>query len=401
MADGGLLTRVVLRNYKSIAACDVSPARLSFLVGPNGAGKSNFLDALRFVADAVRFSLDHALRDRGGINEVRRRSGGHPNHFAIRLDLALAKSAAHYAFTVGARRRGEYEVKRELCVIRREDGSRYEYDVKSGRVVRSTLTPPPPATADRLYLVNASGVETFRPVYDALIGMGFYNLNPDAIRAPQAPDPGDLLKRDGGNAASVLARLGANSPEIKKMVEQYLGKVVTGVAGVDKRSVGPQETIEFRQEVSGAKAPWRFFASNMSDGTLRAFGVLLALFQGAGDGGAAPRCVGIEEPEVALHPAAAGVLIDSLRDGADRAQVLVTSHSADLLDDKQISDDSILAVVARRGETRIGPVDEATRTSLRDQLYTPGELLRMNQLEPDPGIFDLKPEQLDLFVNRL
>lgn len=70
-ADRRLLTRVVLRNYKSIAACDVSPAQLTFLVGPNGSGKSNFLDALRFVADAVRFSLDHALRDRGGRGTVR------------------------------------------------------------------------------------------------------------------------------------------------------------------------------------------------------------------------------------------------------------------------------------------------------------------------------------------
>ena len=395
-----LLTRVVLRNYKSIAACDVSPAQLSFLVGPNGAGKSNFLDALRFVADAVRFSLDHALRDRGGINEVRRRSGGHPNHFGIRLDLDLAESAVRYAFTVGARPRGGYEVKREQCVVRGKRSSRRDwYEVESGEVVRSTLRPPPPAAADRLYLVNVSGVDVFRPVYDALVGMGFYNLNPDAIRDLQAPDPGDLLKRDGGNAASVLARLGARS-RIKKTVEQYLGQIVTGVVGVDKRSVGPRETIEFRQEVSGAKDPWRFFASNMSDGTLRAFGVLVALFQDAG-AGAVPRLVGIEEPEVALHPAAFGALIDSLRDGADRAQVLVTSHSPDLLDDKEISDDSIFAVVAKRGETRIGPVDEAARSTLRDQLYTAGELLRMNQLEPDPGIFDLKPEQLDLFVSKL
>ena len=401
-ADRRLLTRVVLRNYKSIAACDVSPARLSFLVGPNGAGKSNFLDALRFVADAVRYSLDHALRDRGGINEVRRRSGGHPNHFAIRLDIDLAGADVHYVFTVGSRPRGGYEVKREQCVIDGRGNSRSDhYDVKSGRVVRSTLTLPPPASADRLYLVNASGIEAFRPVYDALIGMGFYNLNPDAIRDLQAPDPGDLLKRDGGNAASVLARLGARFPESKERIEEYLGKVVTGVAGVDKRSVGPRETIEFRQQVSGARDPWRFFASNMSDGTLRAFGVLVALFQQAGGNGGIPRFVGIEEPEVALHPAAAEVLIDGLHDGAERAQVLVTSHSADLLDDRQISDDSILAVVARRGETRIGPVDEATRTSLRDQLYTAGELLRMNQLEPDPSIFDLKPEQLDLFVNGL
>ena len=395
-----LLTRVVLRNYKSIAACDVSPAQLSFLVGPNGAGKSNFLDALRFVADAVRFSLDHALRDRGGINEVRRRSGGHPNHFGIRLDLDLTESAVRYAFAVGARPRGGYEVKREQCVVRGKSSSRRDrYEVESGRVVHSTLRPPPPAAADRLYLVNVSGVDVFRPVYDALVGMGFYNLNPDAIRDLQAPDPGDLLKRDGGNAASVLARLGPRS-RIKKTVEQYLGQIVTGVVGVDKRSVGPRETIEFRQEVSGAKDPWRFFASNMSDGTLRAFGVLVALFQDAGVG-AVPRLVGIEEPEVALHPAAFGALIDSLRDGADRAQVLVTSHSPDLLDDKEISDDSIFAVVAKRGETRIGPVDEAARSTLRDQLCTAGELLRMNQLEPDPGIFDLKPEQLDLFVSKL
>ena len=75
-----LPTRVTLRNYKSIAACDVSPAPLSFLVGPNGSGKSNFLDALRFVADALRSSLGDALSERGGIGEVLhrldRRGGG-------------------------------------------------------------------------------------------------------------------------------------------------------------------------------------------------------------------------------------------------------------------------------------------------------------------------------------
>ena len=47
---------------------------------------------------------------------MRRRSGGHPNHFGIRLDLDLAESAVRYAFTVGARPRGGYEVKREQCV---------------------------------------------------------------------------------------------------------------------------------------------------------------------------------------------------------------------------------------------------------------------------------------------
>jgi len=34
------LTRVILRNYKSIANCDVSLRALTFLVGRNGAGVS-------------------------------------------------------------------------------------------------------------------------------------------------------------------------------------------------------------------------------------------------------------------------------------------------------------------------------------------------------------------------
>ena len=79
---------------------------LTFLVGRNGSGKSNFLDALRFVADALNYiELDHAIRDRGGINDVRRRSRGHPNHFSIRLEFALPEGfTGHYAFRIGTRK---------------------------------------------------------------------------------------------------------------------------------------------------------------------------------------------------------------------------------------------------------------------------------------------------------
>ena len=388
--DSRLVTRIRLRNYKSIAACDVRPAPLSFLVGPNGSGKSNFLDALRFVAEALRFSLDHALRERGGIQEVRRRSGGHPNHFGIRLDLRLPHAEGWYAFRVGAKPRGGYGVQQEECVVFGATGND-TYKVVDGEV-DSTISNPPVCASDRLYLVAMSGFPAFRPVYDALSGMGFYNLNPEAIRDLQAPDPGDLLKRDGGNLASVLSNLDRRG---KTTVEEYLAAITPGITGVAPRTMGTKLTLDFRQEVRGAQHPWRFPASNMSDGTLRALGVLVALFQGDGGNGIRGTLVGIEEPESALHPAAAGVLIDGLTEASQSAQVIVTSHSADLLDNNAISDRSILAVLSEHAETTIGPLDEAGRSALRDHLFTAGELLRIDQLRPDPD--QSSQLRLDLF----
>ena len=114
------IQRVWLRNYKSIGRCDVRLGPLTYLVGPNGSGKSNFLDALSFVRDALDLSLDHAVRERGGVNEVRRRSGGHPNHFEIRLGFCLPDaSSGVYSFRIGAKKQGDYgrRVQSESCEL--------------------------------------------------------------------------------------------------------------------------------------------------------------------------------------------------------------------------------------------------------------------------------------------
>jgi len=394
-----LITRVVLKNYKSIATCSVPLRSLVFLVGQNGSGKSNFMDALRLVSESLNTSLDHALRERGGINEVRRRSAGHPTHFGIRLEFKLPDSTSgYYAFRVGAKPKGGFEVQREECRIYALPDDRF-YVVNSGRVEDSNPTPLPPTADDRLFLVVASSLPEFRPLYDCLTRMGFYNLNPDEIRDLQPPDAGEVLLRDGRNLASVLSLIGTQSPAAKARVVELLSKVVPGVVDVTARHVGKKETIEFRQKVGENESPWRFMAENMSDGTLRALGVLTALFQSS-NGGASKKVplVGIEEPEVALHPGAAGVLRDGLKTASCHTQVLVTSHSPDLLDDKSISDENILAVTNRNGDTLIGPVDAAGRSAIQDNLFTAGELLRLNQLTPDLEAVEKTPErQLELF----
>ena len=82
------------------------------------------------------------------------------------------------------------------------------------------------------------------------------------------------------------------------------------------------------------------------------------------------------------------MLLDALRDAADNTQIIITSHSPDLLDDKDLDPESILAVEARDGITVIAGIDEAGKSAVRDRLYTAGELLRLNQLQPDPAAID-------------
>ena len=394
------ISRVTLRNYKSIAACQVDLQALTFLVGPNGAGKSNFLDALRFVADALRTSLEHALRERGGIGEVRRRTSEHANHFAVRLDFALPDGrTGHYSVSVGAKPAGKYEVQNEECAIQTAAlaEQRHFYHIKAGTVTNASLKTLPAVLPDRLFLVAASGLPEFRPVFDALSRVEVYNLNPRVVALPQPPDPSGLLRRDGSNAASVLQQIDADSRE---RINAYLARVVPGFTGVKAKTLGAQETVEFRQNIAGKEVAWPAPAFSLSDGTLRAFGILLAVFQSGGRrNGHGPLLIGIEEPELALHPAASSILLAALREAAQTLQIVVTSHSPDLLDNPNIPTEALLAVENETGLTRIGPIDVASREVLKQNLFTAGELLRQNQLAPDARtLVDVSTErQLNLF----
>lgn len=397
------ITRIRLRHYRSIAGCDVRLGGLTLLVGPNGAGKSNFLDALRLTAQALTENLDNALRERGGIGEVRRRSRGHPTHFGVHVEFKADDAVGKYGFQVGAVSGGDFRVSREECEISWPGGDQTSmfadvdysrtpahFSIREGKIVSSSEQIMPRVAEDRLYLVAASGIGSFRTVYEGLANINVYNLNPDAMRHLQKPEAGDLLRRDGSNTASVLERLRRDRPESKERIEDYLNRVVDGVTRVDRRGFGSWETIEFKQKVAGDAAPWTFQATSMSDGTLRALGVLAALFAGS-NGYFSP--VGIEEPEAALHPAAAGLLLDALRDASSTRQVLVTTHSPDLLDSSTISPDELLAVRSMDGNTVIGYIDAAGQKALRESLYTPGELLRVDQIMPEVQ----DSSQLELF----
>ena len=108
-------------------------------------------------------------------------------------------------------------------------------------------------------------------------------------------------------------------------------------------------------------------ATEMSDRTLRALGILVAASQAEMNGQRGVSLVGVEEPEMALHPGAAEVIAEVLCLASERVQVVATTHSPDLLNHKAIRDEQLLAVSADNGGTMIGPLEPGARSALRDR----------------------------------
>jgi predicted ATPase len=386
-----MINRVIAKNYRSLAKVVVDMAPLVILVGPNGAGKSNFIDALRFVTDALSTTVATALKQRGGIDAVRRHSIGHPRNFGLSLTLQLDEErTANYAFEVRAMAEGAFAVKRERCRIYHGGLVEHQYEIQEGEFRVKVEGMRPRIAKDRLGLTALSAAEEFRPVYDALTDMRFYALVPEHIRDLQEPDPGRLLKPDGSNAAAVLRTLQNDRPEIHERICRLLSKVVPGTKSVEPISVGSKDTLQFRQDV-GDRRPWKFSALSMSDGTLRALGVLLALYQQP-----PPTMVAIEEPESTIHPAAVEVLVDIFKASSKQTQLLIATHSPDILDDKEITDREIRAVELENGKTTISTLDHTSREAIRQRLYSPGELMRIGELRPNREV-DEKGPHVGLF----
>jgi predicted ATPase len=395
------ISRVRLRNFKSIAACDVSLGPLTMLVGPNGSGKSNFLQALALLGRAVSTTPYEAVSGLGGLSEIVRRSPEPAESFSIDVEATVLWAgtldqpvSVRYGFEIGAashRALRPLEELRETCEVR--SGSRaWRFSAERGFVKEDGREHSESGREpDRLYLPVAASQRTYSPLAGSLASMQFYGLALDALREPAPPAEGTGLDTRGAHLGDVLAVLASTRPDLKDRVDAYLSAIAPGIEGVDPYAIGRYMTVAFRSRARPGAEEIEFGPEAVSDGTIRAAGVLAALFQlPAADGRIA--LIGIEEPEIALHPAAAGVLFDALTEASEQVQIVVTTQSPDLLDRDDLDVSTVRAVSMEDGVTRIGEIDRASRRIVAEKLYTLGELMRGNQLSPAPPPPDQEAE---------
>jgi len=397
------LTKMTLLNYKSITSATVDFSDFTVLLGRNGSGKSNVADALAFMAEATVLPLPAVFNRRGGpAGVIRKRpirttseQKGLPMGLAFEFDNlqpppqpdhpgAVRIKSARYAVEIHVGRFG-FDITREQCWVSDHAGNRSWFDRKHQEFASNVDflkdLPESIVAKDALAIPLVGGIQPFRFFVGVLKSMGVYAIDPSKLREFQDPDSGARLLPDGSNAASVLRELSTSDPDRVLRLFEVLASVVPELRNARAHISGRKQILKFTQRWS-EKESLTFDSFNMSDGTLRAFGLLLAIFQIP-----RPSIIVIEEPEISLHPAATSVILDLLKSISSNTQVICTTHSAEVLDHIEPSGDNLRVVTWKDGETRVGQVAGVARHALEEHLSTAGELLRMRILDAEP-IFD-------------
>ncbi len=407
------LRRVRIRGYKSIAFCDVTLEPLTVLVGRNGCGKSNFLDALAFLRDAVKYDVREAVQRHGGWSAVACRTTNAPIEFQIVTPISCDTEATNgtvqhgdlvdlvYSLRIVGGNDVAPRVDIETLGFTNPNGdveSLFERDTSSSTLgfsflptsgmLETVLGKGGGTTSAKLAVqpencsIRFLNHEPYSKLTDAIRKSAFLNPNPDAIRNQQIPSSGMFLDKNAATLPSVIRQFAQSSRSWFERASRYVRYIVPEVADFRHIRYGESETIRFWMNSKVNNDSLEFDARSMSDGTLRAIACIIGAFQDIPPMGR-PSLVGIEEPETSLHPGAMNGLVDALDEASLATQIIITTHSAELLDNPTIKPKNVRVVQMEDGKTIIGPVDAASFEIVQDNLSSLGGLERDNLLEVD------------------
>ena len=350
-----IITRLKLTNWRNFAEVDVALRDRAFIVGPNASGKSNLLDAIRFLRDVAKREgggLQSAVARRGGVRELRSLSAR--NDPSIRIEVHLSRDAdtpAEWVYRLAF----SVEPAGNRRILVSEERVRHNRITILNRPDSEDRDDSERLTATALEQINVN--RPFRQIADFFDSVTYLHLVPQLVRHG--------------------AEIGGNRMENDPFGQGFLEKIATTqtrtrssrlnkIQGAMKHIVPQLKEIAFERDDSTGRPHlkakfdnWRqhdawLRENQFSDGTLRLIGLFWSLLDNDG-------LLLLEEPEISLNrdivlrlPSLVYRLSRPVRRrrGGQRysaqRQVILTTHSADLLNDQGIDAREVLYIKQER-----------------------------------------------------
>jgi predicted ATPase len=381
-----------VKGFRSLKDVTWEPGRLNVLIGPNGSGKSNLLRSLSLLQHGARGDLPQEVLRQGGVapllwdGEARAISWGvvvEPNVSSsvqqvlgplipLNYELRLSRLGETSSYRIGLERL------QGLAVLLERDSS-HASTIDSAGLLRTAQ----PGTIQEEQTLLSS----FNSPFDTPLGVFFRNnllgwsIYHDLRVDQQAPlrqaavaRVDDRIAPDGQNLIPVLHTLYTGNREFKRSLDAAM----RAAFGSDYEELVFPPAADQRVQL---RLRWRSLkteqsAANLSDGTLR-FLLLVAIFSSPNPGS----LIAVDEPETGLHPSMLPIVAELAAEAAQRTQVILSTHSADLLDAfSEVELPTTTVVNFSEGETRLSVLDGEELRRWTEQ-YRLGALMRSGELE--------------------
>ncbi len=393
------IVKLDVEGYRSLRSESWEPRDLNVLIGPNASGKSNVLRVLEMLGVAARGGLGKFVQEEGGIEPLLwdgqadrlklsvKTTPADPARDPVRDALTYQLVLSRLGRTSGYRIEFEqlanyYRVEQgssqePFKLIERVAGRGVLFDENERSLVAPEASIPDDETLLSLvrgpFIQNRHLIAYQNELCNWRIYQGFQTDRKAPIRSPQVTRAETQVSSDGQNLVSALHSLYTGSREFKN----ELNAAMKAAFGEDfEELVFPPAADRLIQ----LRIRWKSLrreqsSADISDGTFR-FLYLLAILANP----SLPSLIAIDEPEMGLHPSMLPIVAEYAQEAANRSQIILATHSPELLDAFKDTPPTTSVVERRDGETKLRVISGDDLDYWLKQ-YTLGELFRSKELE--------------------
>jgi predicted ATPase len=384
-----------VKGFRSLRDVTWAPGKLNVIIGPNGSGKSNLLRALALLQKSAQGELPEEILKAGGIapllwdgqvQELSWSVQSDAKQGAMSYELVLHQLGAGSAYRVerealGKRIKGGVQIEGHKALasrkyLERTPGSAAAFDVEERKLVVHEGSVPDEQTLLSLLAGPFSDavVSGFR---DQLAGWSIYHdIHVDqgaALRQAAVARVDRRVAADGQNLIPVLHTLYTGNRDFKRTIDDAMRAAFSG--DYEELVFPPAADQRVQLRVRWRSLKTEQSAADLSDGTIR-FLMLLAILANPTPG----ELIAIDEPEAGLHPSMLPIIAEHASAAAERTQVILTTHSTQLLDAFTDTPPTTTVAQWKDGETHLAIVDSEELARWLET-YSLGALFRTGELE--------------------